>query len=377
MARCLTRVHRFIREPDHRLPFQTGVSLHSHTMHSRENLQRLPTYIAKFPVGHYIIEREIGRLHLYENRVIDFGKYYWTPPLSPREAWTLEREQMEKYGLSPLVSLTDHDNIEAGLQLKMLEETASMPISVEWTVPYQITEFHIGVHNLPGTRAKRWMSALAEYTKRPRSGQLQDILAGLNDERNVLIVLNHPYWDAEGVGSLQHKDVLLDFLQNYLPWLHAIELNGMRSRRENREVLQLGEALDFPVISGGDRHGCEPNATLNLTQARSFDEFVYEIRSERRSEVALMPQFFEPLPVRLIENAWHALSDAPGEFGRRHWMTRVFVEENGEIIPFSQFNGTRFHRIIDKFRWVIGLVASPALRPALKLTFLGHEEGGL
>ena len=116
---------------------------------------------------------------------------------------------------------------------------------------------------------------------------------------------------------------------------------------------------------------------MNLTQARSFEEFVYEIRSEKRSELALMPQFFEPLPLRLIENAWHALSDAPGEFGRRHWMTRVFVEENGETTALSQFSGTRFHRVIDKFRWVIGLVANPVVRPALKLTFLGYEEGGL
>jgi len=206
---------------------------------------------------------------------------------------------------------------------------------------------------------------------------LKDILAGLNDERNVLLVLNHPHWDAEGVGPVQHRDVLLDFLQNFLPWLHALELNGMRSRRENRELLQLGETLDFPVISGGDRHGCEPNAVLNLTDAASFDEFVQEVRFDRRSELALLPQFFEPLPLRLIENAWHALSDAPGEFGRRHWMTRVFIEEKGEIIALSRFTGTNFHRLIDRFRWVIGLVANPVVRPALKLTFLGNEEGGL
>ena len=59
------------------------------------------------------------------------------------------------------------------------------------------------------------------------------------------------------------------------------------------------------------------------------------------------------------------------------WMTRVFVEENGETILFSQFHGTRFHRIIERFRWVIGLVANPVAWPALRLTFLGNEEGGL
>jgi len=375
--RSVTRVHRFFRKPEQPVPFRSGVSLHSHTMHSLESLDRLPMYIAKFPIGHFILEREIGRLHLYEGRIFDFTKFHWTPPLSPREAYTLEREQIEGYGLAPLVSLTDHDNIEAGLQLRMVAETAKTPVSVEWTVPYEITKFHLGVHNLPPSRAKRWMSALAEYTAKAKPAALREILAGLNDERNVLLVLNHPYWDAEGIGPVQHKDVLLQFLQEFLPYLHAIEVNGMRSRRENREVLQLGEALDFPVISGGDRHGCEANAVINFTKAGSFEEFVQEVRDEGRSELALLPQFFEPLPLRLMENAWHALADAPGEFGRRHWMSRVFIEENGETIALSQFTGTRFHRLIDKFRWIMGLVANPVVRPALKLTLLGMEEGGL
>lgn len=63
----------------------------------------------------------------------------------------------------------------------------------------------------------------------------------------------------------------------------------------------------------GDRPGCEANSVLNLSQANSFEEFVQEVREGKRSEIVLMPQYFEPLPLRLIENAGHALSDAPGE----------------------------------------------------------------
>jgi hypothetical protein len=59
----------------------------------------------------------------------------------------------EKLGLRALVSLSDHDNIEAGLRLQMLERTKRAPISVEWSVPYDQTVFHVGVHNLPVTRA--------------------------------------------------------------------------------------------------------------------------------------------------------------------------------------------------------------------------------
>ena len=109
----------------------------------------------------------------------------------------------------------------------------------------------------------------------------------------------------------------------------------------------------------------------------SFEEFVREVREQKRSEILLMPHFFEPLQLRLVENAWHTLADAPGEFGRRHWMTRVFIEEQGVTKALSQFMGTRFHRVIDRFRWVVCLAANPMLRPALKLPFLGNEEGGL
>lgn len=378
MRESRTQLYRFKARSRDFAWCRTGISLHSHTMHSKEYLGRLPSYIAKFPVGSYILEREIGRLHLYEGRIFDFKKVYWTPPLSPREAYELERKQIEaQLGRRALVSLSDHDNIEAGLHLRLLEGTRFAPISVEWTVPYDKTEFHLGVHNLPIARAGAWMKEFAEYTAKRNREQLHKVLAGLNDEKNTLLVLNHPYWDGAGIGAAEHRRLLGEFLKSYLPFLHAIELNGFRSRRENREVLALGEVIDRPVISGGDRHGLEANVVLNISEAESFAEFVEEVRGERRSEIVLMPQFFEPLPLRLIENAWQALADAPGEFGRRHWMTRVFILQNGEAKALTQFTGTRFHRVIDKFRWVMGLVANPVLRPALRLPFLGYEEGGL
>jgi uncharacterized protein YjiS (DUF1127 family) len=359
--------------------FHCGVSLHSHTMHSREYLDRLPGYISRIPVASYIIEWEIGRLHLYTGRIVDFRKIYWTPPLSPREAMNLEARQIEQsIGLPALVSLSDHDTIEAGLQVRMLQVTSQAPISVEWSVPYEQTVFHLGIHNLPAARANAWMRALAEYTAHPAAQVLRNLLHELNAEPQVLLVLNHPYWDAESTGADQHRDFLAIFLQKYGHLLHALEINGMRWRRENRQVLELSRLSDLPVISGGDRHGSEPNAVLNVTNAASFDEFVQEVRLEHRSQVVLMPQYFEPLQHRLLESAWHALSDAPGEFGRHHWMARVFVEaQDGSSRPLSDFMGTRFQRVIDKFRWIMALLVSPRVRPAVRLAFLGNEEGGL
>jgi hypothetical protein len=91
-----------------------------------------------------------------------------------------------------------------------------------------------------------------------------------------------------------------------------------------------------------------------------------------------MPQYFEPLNHRLLESAWHALSDAPGEFGRAHWMARVFIPRaDGSPQPLSDFMGTRFQRVVDVFRWIMALLVSPQVRPAVRLALLGNEEGGL
>jgi hypothetical protein len=378
MASGPTHVVKFDRSLDFSESFRSGVSLHSHTMHSREYLGRFPGYIRHIPIASHIIEREIGRMHLYSGRCVDFRRIYWTPPLSAREALELEQQQIEqRLGLSPLVSLSDHDNIEAGIRLRMLEQSSHTPISVEWSVPYDQTVFHLGVHNLPSERATQWIAELARYTAKPNSQRLRELLNGLNAEPSTLTVLNHPYWDAESVGPDQHRDSLAIFLQKYGHVLHALELNGLRSRSENEQVLKLAEMVDLPVVSGGDRHGCEPNAVLNLSEAVTFSGFVDEIRYARRSTIVLMPQFFEPLRLRLLDSAWHALSDAPGEFGRQHWMSRVFIEDGDGARPLSDFMGTRFQDVIDKFRWVMAVLSTTRARSAVRLAFLGNEQGGL
>src|SRR5215470_5214605 len=110
-----TQVFKYERSMPSLKRFSTGVSLHSHTMHSREYLHRLPKYISQVPIASYMIEREVGRVHLYTGTVVNFRKVFWTPPLSAREALDLERGQIEnQLGLRGLVSLSDHDNVEAG-----------------------------------------------------------------------------------------------------------------------------------------------------------------------------------------------------------------------------------------------------------------------
>jgi hypothetical protein len=120
-------------------------------------------------------------------------------------------------------------------------------------------------------------------------------------------------------------------------YLHALELSGIRSWEENQAVLHLSEACNQLVISGGDRHGCEPNASLNLTNAESFTEFVHEVRKERRSHVLFMPQYDEPYTLRVLQTLLDIIREYPDySSGSRHWDERVFhPDQAGVIRPLS------------------------------------------
>jgi hypothetical protein len=108
-------------------------------------------------------------------------------------------------------------------------------------------------------------------------------------------------------------------------FVHAIELNGLRNWDENREVTKLAAQWNQVLISGGDRHGVEPNANVNLTRATSFTGFVHEVRRERMSHVLFMPQYVEPWKHRLLNSTLAAIRNYP-DFpeGSRRWDERVY-----------------------------------------------------
>src|SRR5262249_5151890 len=135
----------------------------------------------------------------------------------------------------------------------------------------------------------------------PHVRQWMDRLASVRD---VLLVLNHPLWDTCEMGEARHRELLLSFLAWHKNYIHAFELNGLRTWDENLRVMELASHWNLPVISGGDRHGCEPNAVINLTRAKDFSTFVQEIRTEGRSVVVFLQQYRQPLAFRKIKTAW-------------------------------------------------------------------------
>jgi hypothetical protein len=270
--------------------------------------------------------------------VLDFDRAYWAPPLPPLPAFELEKNQIERtLGLRSLVSITDHDNIQAPMLLRVVPEARRIPVSLEWTVPFGEATFHLGVHNLPSSRAESIVASLQQYTAKPTTRLLTGLLASLHENKDILIVLNHPLWDLTAIGSARHAAILRTFLCEYGEYLHALELSGIRSWEENQAVLHLSEACNQLVISGGDRHGCEPNAVLNLTNAETFPEFVHEIRKERLSHALFMPQYTEPFTLRVLQTLLDVIREYPDySNGSRHWDERVFHPDHaGTVRPLA------------------------------------------
>ena len=95
---------------------------------------------------------------------LDFVSAHWRPPLLPKMAYDVEAGQIQKLGLEAMVSITDHDTIEAPMLLRTLASSRDIPVSLEWTVPFGATEFHLGIHNLPSADGPAWIRRFAAFT---------------------------------------------------------------------------------------------------------------------------------------------------------------------------------------------------------------------
>jgi hypothetical protein len=354
---------------DYRAAFQTGISLHSHTIHSKEGLSCLPQYLEKVPVVSQFLQWENERHFAMTGRKLDFSQAYWRGPLTARTAYELERRQIEALGLRAMVSLTDHDSIEAGLQLQRNGTKVSSPISVEWTVPFEETCFHIGVHNLRGDHAVSLMAEMAGYTRDPRHEILSELVERLDSNPAVLIVVNHPLWLISTAEMGIHLLSLQGLLKRFGQRIHALEFNGLRPWKEIMDTIDISEEFGLPVVSGGDRHGFEPNATINLTNAKSFSEFVSEVRNGRSSNIAIMPQYREPLPLRQLGCAWDAVREAP-QVADQPWPERVFVRcPDGIERPLAKIWAKKAHAWIDPCMRLVGLILHPQFGEVLRWAF--------
>ncbi len=374
-----SRIQYLIREPDAGKPFSTAVSLHSHTMHSKESMTFVERLTRKSKWFSVFIDNQLRRYSENAGQTslaIEVRRMWWTSPLSASQAFRTEKQQIdEKLGLKAMVSITDHDNIDAPLKIQTLADNAVAPISVEWTTPYRGTYFHIGVHNLAPQHARETMARMEAFTAKPDERTLGEMLRELHRQPDSLIVLNHPYWDQPAHGAALHEQRLREFFDQFRDVIHALEINGLRSWKENRKTVRMSEQTGAPLISGGDRHGREPNAVLNMTNAATFGDFVQELRGGAPSRLLVMPHFHDPLMVRIIHGLWDVLEDHPEHAeGRVRWSQRVFRRAYDEqVYSFDHFfnNGEPF--LMSQLLSFARFMASKRLRPAWQKMTYGSE----
>lgn len=370
-----TRLHILHEAESLESKAKSGVSLHCHTQHSQEMLDFIPHYASQIPIISYFWHKENNKYNKGEGRDIDFSNAFWEPPMNAGTVFNIEKEQINGAGLNALVSLTDHDCINANLELNESTDNSFAPISLEWTVPFEYGFFHVGVHNLPKAQAAELTETLLDFTfvkENHTNEKLSEMLAMLNALPEVLVILNHPLWDIEMVGKERHRLLLKDFLRTHGHWIHALEINGFRKWSENKAVIEMAESLGIPIATGGDRHGCKPNTVINLTNAETFAEFVDEIRVSKRSEVVLMPEYKQPLQSRQLQSFSEILKHYP-EFpeGRRKWFERVHFDTRDGLGPRPlavHWNDVEPRIWLRWAIWTLAVLGSPKARPIFAMT---------
>jgi hypothetical protein len=173
--------------------------------------------------------------------------------------------------------------------------------------------------------------------------------------------------------------LVIEFLHRHSTTIHALEINGYRSLSENRQTVALAEACGLPVLSGGDRHGCAPNAVLNLTNAATFSEFVAEIRFDNVSKILVMPEYRENLIARKVESMADFFRYYPEyPHGCRRWTDRVFFKlDSGVVRPLSYY----WHRTVPPWvksvMGIITLIESRYFYSALRMGLSKKSYRGL
>ena len=359
--------------------FRTGVSLHSHTLYSRETLGFIYPLARRTACIQWVLKQGEAQYRVRHAGALDLRRAWWTPPCAPYDAWLLERDQIEqRLQLNALVSLTDHDSIEAPLGLRALESCRHLPVSVEWTVPCGGTFFHLGLHNLPADTAPQIFDELQRLIAAHKTSYLMQVLERLSRNPETLIVFNHPCWDEKGIGPERHAEIAAYFLSRYGQFIHALELNGLRPWRENRRVLQMANALGKPIVSGGDRHALEANTILDLSSAATFSGYVEEVRSGW-TNVLVTNQYREPFALRILRSLEEILADYEHHGrGWRQWSDRVFYRcDDGVVRSVGELFSRGVPAAIQIFVKGVGLIRQWGVQRTFRVIMPRQQEFAL
>src|SRR5579864_778867 len=75
---------------------RAAVSLHSHSECSRETLEFIPWFAKRIPLVADCFERSLAEYQRQNGRPLDFGEWYFRPPVSPATLIDSEQAHLEQ-----------------------------------------------------------------------------------------------------------------------------------------------------------------------------------------------------------------------------------------------------------------------------------------
>jgi predicted metal-dependent phosphoesterase TrpH len=274
--------------------FGYAVSLHNHSRHSVEKLAAL-NQVVKLAYMRPLagtLQRSFG---LGDVPDLNYAEITFNPPYSPEDVYQMEAAAAGKWGFDGVhLAITDHDEFAGSLALLRGRPDLSgrIALSEELSLWFQGHLFHLGVSHLPEMGVEETHARIQAAARAGRYDELFETLAA----SGCLVVLNHPLiaWKA---GS--ENIPVADLLSRYGWAIHALEVNGMRTREENDSVLELARQWRKPVVGGGDSHLLVAGSVLSLSRAATFKDFIAEVK-DGHAVPFVTPDYFAPLQWKLF-----------------------------------------------------------------------------
>jgi hypothetical protein len=274
--------------------FGYAVSLHNHSCHSVEKLAAL-NLVVKLgfmrPLSG-VLQRSFG---LGRVQGLNYAEITFNPPYTPEEVYQMESAAAAIWGFDGVhLTITGHDEFAGSLALLRgrPDLNGRVAIGEEVSVWYQGHLFHLGVSGLPENGIDETHAQIQAAARDGRHDELFEALAS----SGCLVVLNHPLisWRPE-----PETIPVTDLLTRYGWAIHALEVNGMRSRAENDRVLELARQWRKPVVGGGDSHLLVASSIVSLSRAATFKDFIAEVK-DGHAVPFVTPNYFAPLNWKLF-----------------------------------------------------------------------------
>jgi predicted metal-dependent phosphoesterase TrpH len=284
-------VYRECPHPDREYGY--AVSLHNHSCHSVERLAALNHVVKKAfmrPLSG-IVQRSFG-LGSVSN--LNYGEITFNPPYSPEDVYHMEAAAAAKWGFHDVhLAITDHDEFAGSLALLRARPDLNgrIAVSEELSLWFHGHLFHLGVSHMPESGVDETHAQIQAAAQGGRYDELFETLAA----SGCLVILNHPLvaWKP-GADAIP----VTELLSRYGWAIHALEVNGMRSREENDGVLELARHWRKPVVGGGDSHLLVASSVISLSRAATFKDFVAEVK-DGHAVPFVTPEYFAPLKWKL------------------------------------------------------------------------------